>query len=284
MRSSDSPFLDLVDRERVATEAVLAASGRTDIDEKPFGLYFLPARGTAGFVGKVPEVEVFWEHFKNDRNLLEKEYGAYDPASVLITVIDHEERLPAGTIRVIGEPSPAGLKTLQDFAETPEWQATLDRIGTFHGFDITAEQVLDIATLAVRKPYRRSHNAYAVSLALYHGLYLSALLEKKDFMVGALDDAVVELQTSMGIPWEVVCDLPSVEFLGSPGTSPVIINLDGVADTFGRSGEIGRMICFGEGLEGDLSMPTVPISDEPVFPPDLEFAAADEPSPATDQA
>ena len=64
------------------------------------------------------------------------------------------------------------------------------------------------------------------------------------------------------------------------GKKAVIIDLDGVAEGFGRSGEIGRMICHGEGLAGELSLPPIPVSSDPIFPPDIEFSSASDPAEA----
>ena len=79
-------------------EELVALHGRAGT---PFGVYLLWSDEPAAELARAIEREVFLEVFGNTRELLEAEYGRYEPASLFMLVIDHEKLAPAGVMRVV---------------------------------------------------------------------------------------------------------------------------------------------------------------------------------------
>lgn len=271
MSSEDYEVIDLAEVERARVRELIerTAPFRSNEAACPYGLYFVDASGRFGVLGRSVEVEVFWEIFENDRKLLAVEYGPFDRSSFFILVVDHEAATVAGAMRVIS-PSSAGLKTLHDIEKEPSWAKSFDDICRYHDLDISLERVWDVATLAVRKPWRAGLSGSIVSLGLYHGIFAASLLAGTECLIVCLDDAVTQLMVDFGTPWQRVCDLPPVSFLGSPATSPMLLDMRGLGAVLGTASDLGRMICTGEGFEGQLSRPTLPVDAPPMSPVDLE--------------
>jgi hypothetical protein len=68
-----------------------------------------------------------------------------------------------------------------------------------------------------------------------------------------------------------ICDLPAMEYLGSPATAPYIVHLAECAIVAVSAGELGRMLAFGEGLAEEFSLPPIDLrGDGRVDPLTLE--------------
>ncbi|HVN50080.1 MAG TPA: hypothetical protein VMT43_01540, partial [Acidimicrobiales bacterium] len=89
---------------------LMVAHGRA---HTPFGVYVLDADQPEAELARAVEREVLDEFFTNSPELLEREYGPYESASTFLCVVDHEQRAPAGMIRII-RPGDAGLKSVHD--------------------------------------------------------------------------------------------------------------------------------------------------------------------------
>lgn len=264
------------DHEReLVTELVRRARLlRTDQQACPFGLYYVDAQSDFGILGRTVELEVFWDQFKNDRELLATEYAPYDSRSIYALLVDHDEVCVAGIVRII-EDSDLGLKTLHEIERTQGWERSFSQIKEFHDLDYSRSDLWDVAGLAVRHAWRASAGGGMVSIGLYHGVVIGALLAGKRGLIAALDDVVADLMIAFGSPWERVCGLPPVEYEGSPSTSPMLVQVGILRSTLGEASSVGRMICYGEGFEGLLSIPTITIDASPMSPVDVERLSVD---------
>jgi hypothetical protein len=266
-------FTTVRDRDhevRLVTELVgRARLMRTDQAACPYGMYYVEATSEFGILGRTVELEVFWDQFGNDRELLASEYGPYNDSSTYILLIDHQESLIAGMVRII-EDSDLGLKTLHEIERAEGWQKSFDDIRTHHDLAYARSDLWDVAGLAVRHAWRAHAGGGMVSVGLYHGVVIGALLAGKQGLVAALDDVVADLMIAFGSPWERVCGLPSIAYEGSPATSPMIIPVPSLRRTLGEASKVGRMICYGEGFEGLLSIPTISIDRGPMSPVEVE--------------
>jgi len=250
-----------------------AAPMRKDQTSCPFGLYYVDATSEFGILGRTVELEVFWDQFGNDRELLASEYGPYDEHSIYVILVDHMKELVAGVVRII-EDSVLGLKTLHEIERTEGWQRTFDEIKDFHDLGYNRDDLWDVAGLAVRQAWRANAGGGMVSIGLYHGVVIGALLAAKGGLLAALDDVVADIMIDFGSPWVHVCDLPPVEYEGSPSTSPMLVEVGILRETLGAASDIGRMICYGSNFEGLLSIPVISIEAGPMSPVDVESLSA----------
>ena len=270
MSSEDYVLIDLAEEERELTRSLVAEVGRGDAADTELGLYFVEATSRYGVLGRSVEAEVLWDQFRKHRRFLGEEYGPYEKASIFILVVDHQASEVAGAIRAIRH-SPAGMKTLHDIATLPGWGRTLAEIRQSHALDTPTDRLWDVATLAARKRWRQGQGGTMAAIGLYHGVVVGSLVQHMEFIIAALDDVVGDLMVAFGVPWQRICDLPSICYLDSPATSPLLLDMRGLARTLGQASDIGRAICMGEGLEGVLSRPTIPVDTIPLSPVALDF-------------
>ncbi len=277
-RKEEFTTVDSAEHERALVRELVrrASLQRTDQQACPFGLYWVEAESEFGLLGRTVELEVFWDQFRNDRELLAAEYGPYDHFSMYILLVDHTEECVAGVVRII-EDSHLGLKTLHEIERAEGWNRSFNEIRAYHDLDYDRSDVWDVAGLAVRKAWRASAGGGMVSIGLYHGVVLGALLAGKRALVAALDDVVADLMIAFGSPWVRVCDLPPVEYEGSPSTSPMLVEVGILRGTLGEASSVGRMICYGEGFEGLLSIPVITVDAGPMSPIDVERLAVVDP-------
>ena len=116
----------------------------------------------------------------------------------------------------------------------------------------------DIATLAVR-PDWSGGRGLRISHALYCGLYRWAVSTGIEQFVGMLDLTPVELVRSIGVEVSPLCDLPALEYLGSPATIPVLISvIDTVAAM--RVDPVLRDLLGGAAALDQFSMPSITLA------------------------
>jgi hypothetical protein len=212
--------LPLVELRELARSVVAAAGDPTE----PFGTYlFLPSDPEAALVRAV-EYEVFDEFFGNSPDLLDAEYGAYEPATVLIGVLDHRRALPVGACRVT-RPSPLGLKTLADVEAV--WHQDVDESVARTDLDWDPQAAWDAVTWAVAKDYRNKASDGLISISM---LSVATRLMRSSggrIWVSVLDCKVLELMDSVfpngWIPFPG-CD--PIRYLDSPLSVPVYVDMD----------------------------------------------------------
>jgi hypothetical protein len=260
---------DGVDSLRNLTLQYLSEVGRTDRADKKFGIYFVSSHSEFAPLARFVERQVFGRVFGNDQATMDREYDPYEDASFFVLVVDHRRIEPAGVLRAI-RPSSAGHKTIRDLAAVPEWSVTFRELSDYHG-GVDADDVWDLATLAVRDQWTEGASGSHVSAALYHGIYIASLMAGVDHWVCMLDEAVADLVRAAEVPLRRICDLPAMEYLGSPATAPYIVHLAECAIVAVSAGELGRMLAFGEGLAEEFSLPPIDLrGDGRVDPLTLE--------------
>ena len=200
---------------------VVAEAGRPS---EPFGVYAFAADAPESELARHVEREVFYEFFNNTPELLEAEYGPYEPSTLFVCALDHRRRLPAGAIRLV-LPSAAGLKSLGDIE--PVWGHGIDDVLARTSLRLDGDRAWDVATLAVDSEYRGRATDGLVSLGLYQGVAQLALRCHVKWVVTILDLVVLNLlQGAMADPFQGFAGLEPVPYLDSPASLPVYCDLD----------------------------------------------------------
>ena len=251
---------DGADALRELTGGLIVASGRRDAD-KSVGVYFVPSDGEFSALARFVEREVFLAWFGNDAVTMDREYDPFEEASEFIVCVDHHLREPAGVIRLL-RPNDLGLKTLLDIAVEPAWGTSEADFLAYHRPAGGMQAVVDIATLAVRSG-SAGRAASQVSQALYAGLYRWSVSNGTELLIGALDSAVYDLLTLLGIPIEPLCGLPAAEYLGSPSTTPIVISVSEARRRMRVEPEL-RSLLLGEDLEPYYSMPAIELRGQTI--------------------
>lgn len=58
----------------------------------PYGLYVLSPDEPATELAREVEAQVFTEFFGNTREILDEQYGPYEPSTLFLLLMDHERR------------------------------------------------------------------------------------------------------------------------------------------------------------------------------------------------
>jgi hypothetical protein len=240
--------MELVTRE--LTESVLGDTR----PEQPFGTYVFSCTDPGAELAREVERQVFLEYFGNSRELLADEYGPYEPASMFLCVIDHRRLCPAGVMRMI-VPSAVGQKTLVDVEHV--WDRTAEQLFATIGVATSSARIWDVSTLAVAEDYRGRGTEGLISLALYQALFQSALPFDVDHFVTVLDLVVLDLiQTRMGRPLSHFAGIEPRNYLDSPSSLPVYIDIQDYARRLGESDPPIHEILFeGTGIEEAVAPP-----------------------------
>ena len=214
--------IDLVREElRELARPIVEAAGNPS---EPFGTYLIRADEPAARLGRYIEEDVFGEWFGNTPELLEDEYGAYEPSAYFIVVIDHLRHLPAGTIRVT-LPSQRGLKTLADIQNV--WGRELPATLAATGLDWDPARVWDVVTVAVHADYRGKATDGMISLAMYQATVRSLRAGGARWFVCILDLHVVQLmQDITNEPFHTFAGVEPIEYLDSPKSNAFWCDLD----------------------------------------------------------
>ncbi|MCU1495090.1 MAG: hypothetical protein JWO62_2854 [Acidimicrobiaceae bacterium] len=207
--------------EDTALRALVGDVVDTTVPE-PMGAYLFGPGDPGAEIGRHVERTVFLEAFGNTPELLDREYGRYDPTSMFFCVVDHRRRLPVGTMRMILAPSGGpGLKSLNDLE--PAIDDAGDPLRTA-GVTVALDAIWDVATLAVMPEYQGAAAAGLVSLALYQSAIGTALILGIDWMVAILD-AVVYRMTRLKFQSPFVPFAPARSYLGSANSLPVYLHV-----------------------------------------------------------
>jgi len=159
-----------------------------DTPSTPYGLYVLrPDDPVAGLARDV-EAQVFTEFFGNTREILDEQYGPYEPATVFLLLMDHERRQPAGMVR-LQFASPLGLKSLDDIAAV--WGVPLPVLFERTGYDRPFATSFDGTTVAVLPEYRGDGSDDLVWMILFCAVNWVAASWGMETMVGLFDEKVL---------------------------------------------------------------------------------------------
>ena len=179
-----------------------------------FVCYRLDGTDEFSDIGRQIEREVFEATFTgNDADLMVREYGPYERASLFFLSVDRLQRRPVGALRIVGN-SPAGLKTVNDLtsAQLPV-RLTREQIQEGHRID-DWDSCWDVATVAVAPDYRRA--IANTTLQLYRGMYVSALEHHIDHLIAIIDKAPLLAMTDyLSIPFTPLCQTGYFPYLES---------------------------------------------------------------------
>lgn len=164
------------------------------------------------------EARVFLQAFGNTPEVLEREYGPYEPRSRFVTVIDDEAGCALGTARLIVAGT-GPVKTLVDVAGEPWHLQVADSLGAV---GLAPATVWDVASLAVDPRYRTGAAGAELSIALCHGIWRYARNCGVPGLVTILDDRVHRLVRAIGLPWDAMPGATSRPYLGSPASTPCV--------------------------------------------------------------
>ena len=185
---------------------------------EPFGAYIFGTDEPGAELGRHLERVVFLEAFGNTIDDLAREYGPYEASSLFIVVVDHARQVPAGVIRVV-QPSPAGLKSLNDLEA--EWGQNAEAAMRRTGLQFGPEKIWDVATLAVPSEYRERATGGLVTMGLYQTLTLAARASGIDLLVTILDMQVFRmLRWKMHMIFSGYRGIDPKPYLGSPASIP----------------------------------------------------------------
>src|SRR5262249_36531298 len=122
------------------------------------------------------ESEVFGEVFGNRPEELASDYAGYDRHGLAFALFDQHTHRPVGSLRIFRPTERYGLKSVHDIARQPFGQQALLNLGAKHGLT-SWERVWEIATVAVREPYRGKPIGHIAANHLYRMMYKAGLDE-----------------------------------------------------------------------------------------------------------
>jgi hypothetical protein len=199
--------------------APLAQSAMGKNTPEPFGAYVFAPDDPAAELGRYVERTVFLEAFGNTPELLQAEYGPYEPTSFFFTILDHHRLCPAGVIRIVVPTKDGpGLKTLNDLG--PVWHESAETMLGRVGVELVPERTWDIATLAVAPDYRSAAATGLVALGLYQSIARTGEALGVEWMVAILDRVVFRMsQVRFHKPFSAFAE--GRPYLGSRSSLPV---------------------------------------------------------------
>lgn len=190
---------------------------------KKFAVFVLDGNSSFSDLGRMVEKEVFLQFFGNDESVFAVEYGPYEKSSKFIVVVDQKKLEPAGVLRIISH-NKKGLKTIIDSTiSSSPWKLDLKRLTEEHQLDLS--KTWDLATIAVRKPYRGKRAKRLVRSALLHELYQQSKSNGINHWIALLDDRHISAYEKIGVRVEAILGATGKPYLGSKSTTPILIDL-----------------------------------------------------------
>jgi hypothetical protein len=246
---------DMSDAERDAlTEQFLATK---KLGCARFACFKLEGPDRFANIARQVERAVFEDSWGNDAATMKKEYGPYDESSIFFMVVDTEEKVPAGVVRMIRN-SPLGLKTivdLDDIIKSPIAPIAIpvDDVMRHHGID-DLDRCWDGATAAVPRKYRRK--LATMHVQLLRMLVLGAMRENIQHFVSVLDAPVVRAARDvLGLPLLPLVDTPPFTHMDAPNNQAVYAHIPSLLGPGQqRNRRVGQKIrdCLAEGSAHDL--------------------------------
>jgi hypothetical protein len=202
-------------------------------------------------IARQVEREVFQDSWGNDCVTMKEEYGPYDESSVFFVVIDMQDLVPAGVLRMIRN-SPAGLKTIVDLDDSIKSPIapiviSVDDVMRCHRIE-DLDRCWDGATAAVPRRYRRK--LAAIHLQIMRVVAAAAMRDDIQHFVAVLDAPVFKAARDvLGLPLAPLANTPPFTHMDAPNNQAVyahVSSLLGIA--VDRNRNVGQKIrdCFPE--------------------------------------
>lgn len=215
------------------------------------------------------EAKVFLQSFGNTPEIMAAEYGTYEVCSSFVTVLDESSGTAAGVVRLILPDGGTPVKTLLDVAAEP-WSLDVDE--TLRAEGLTDQPVVDVGSMAVDRRFRSGVGGAEVLVALCHGVLEFGRRSGVASLVTILDDRILRVVRMMGMPWTPLTGASSQCYLGSPASTPCLMDMHAVADSIRQrrpdlaaavvDGELGSIACDPDDLSparGGSGRPAVPL-------------------------
>lgn len=215
--------------------------------EAPFSLHVLESGSGFAPLAYEIEVEVFGEAFGLSPAEFDHHYGNYNPVSDHVLLVDREKEEAIGTTRVVRW-NDYGFPTFVETQAIEEWDRSIVDAYLHHGWEEAPTRILDIATAALKAPYRADGVG---SMALFYGSYMHSRSLDSFRWVTLLEEVLLELMIDLGVPWERLCDLPPAPHQGSLATVPVTLSLRAAT---------AQAAAFGKQLESLVAMPPLDLA------------------------
>jgi hypothetical protein len=248
---------DMSDVER--NELTQQFLGTKELGCARFACFTLEGTDRYANIARQVERAVFEDSWGNDAITMKAEYGPYDESSIFFMVVDTEERVPAGVVRMIRN-SPLGLKTivdLDDVIKSPiaPIAIAVDDVMRHHGID-DLDRCWDGATAAVPRKYRRK--LATMHVQLLRMLVLNATRENIQHFVSVLDAPVVRAARDvLGLPLLPLADTPPFTHMDAPNNQAVYAHIPSLLGMDQRRNRrVGQKIrdCLSESNAPDLEM------------------------------
>jgi len=163
-------------------------------------------------LGRAVEGTVFFQEFKDTPQKMAKHYDRYEPASTFFVVMDQQNAMPVGAMRIIGN-SEAGLKCFVDLPKTPLASVTSQE-EICDAYGIVPDRCVDLATLAVLAEYRGADDK--ARQLLFRSLYLNVITNPDiDHMITIIDAKAQRGLWALRFPFHRVLDTEGFKFSGS---------------------------------------------------------------------
>lgn len=183
--------------------------------DSPFGCYITKGTNKYSNLGRYVESTVFSESFQNSSETMSREYGPYDQASTFFVVVDHEQQMPVGVMRII-ENSPSGLKSLVDL---PNTELNILPEDVYQAYSMLPDKCVDLATLAILKDYRGPAANFLPATLMYRTLYLQVLSNPEfSHVIGIVDQGAKRNLDFLKFPFKTIFDSGAFNYLDSPNS------------------------------------------------------------------
>lgn len=197
------------------------------------------------------EAEVFMRWYGNTPAQFADEYGPYEDVTRFICLSEAGGDVVA-VMRLLAPGGAAGLKTLADVGSDP-WKVDGARSAAAAGLDLRS--TWEIATIGTRR--QAAGSGVKFSLALYHGLTLTARANRITSIVAILDERVRRLLDATGLTMHTLPGTRTASYLGSEASTPVFAHGAALLDNQRRNAPVAHaLVSSGQGLDG-VSVPPV---------------------------
>lgn len=206
------------------------------------------------------EGRVFEHYFDNNNDEMCTEYRPYEDASTFFLVIDREEEMPAGVMRVI-YPNDSGLKSVNDI-NTKKCKDYENNNATNMGpeelygeFGIDPASAVDVATIAAHPEYGAKNNDEAMVLpSLMHALYRYTIQNGYDGIVAIIDKVPLQKLQEAGLP---IYKSPRIaepfKYMGAAGNSFIYIPVGETEESIRKVNDQVFEFVFGENALGGVA-------------------------------
>lgn len=222
---------------------------------KRFNVVMTGSEGPVADACRKLESVVFSGVFCDHREIMIDEYAAFEDKSRFFAAFDAKsDNQLAGCIRIMSGEQPADFKAIVDSVGS---DVTTKAIREHHP-DFNPASTWEIGTVIGAEQYRgrkfpevpivQKVAGLKVSAILYHYLYDQARCEGIEHWVTMVDVNVLEHMRSFGMNFVPLCNLPSVEYMGS-FAQPSYLKVENIRPGISDISKLNeKVLCDGLGI------------------------------------